>query len=119
MPGQPPSRIRISSRYIYCMKMCQTHWDQLKQAIHARGAGGMITDSKGLTKSIEAELAGKPPTQKSYDPLFAAHNMIVSNALEVGGLYLMGQDPEGKEYCPLCEVAKHGFVDWIEKAADG
>lgn len=89
------------------MKMCQPHWDQIREAIRVRGLSHL-----GASSGIEAlerlndELAGRA-TPDTYDPLMDANNMIWSKALEFGGLYLMGQKDDGSQYCPLCEVDIH------------
>lgn len=51
-----------------------------------------------------------------------AHNAITSAAIQDGGVYLLGEDENGNQYCPLCEVEKHmGEVaakDWISGSTD-
>lgn len=84
--------------------MCQPHWEKIRAAIKERGL-----DHLGASSGLEAierlndELAGRA-TPDTYDPLMNANNMIWSRALEMGGLYLMGQKEDGSQYCPLCEV---------------
>lgn len=61
------------------------------------------------------------PARDTFDPLLNANFAIWSNALERGGLYLMGNDEDGEPYCPLCEYEKKGggkAADWITFAAD-
>lgn len=97
------------------MRMCQPHWDRLKQAIIARGLGDMISSSgEELVKRITAD-----DTLENFDPLMAAHNMIVRNALQCGGIEILVQREDGSHLCPLCEAESHGCTDWIEHAADG
>jgi hypothetical protein len=112
------------------VKFCMPHWEQLREAIGARGLSGLI--SKGgeqATKRVTAELSGASE-RETFDPLMAANFAIWSRALDVGGLYLMGTDPEGKEYCPLCELDKQAknpdgsapdppaSTQWIEGCSD-
>ena len=104
------------------MKFCQSHWDRLKDAIEARGMGGLIAKSaEAVTHRIQQEVAGTA-TAKTFDPLMAAHWGICTNALRAGGLYLLTMDETGKERCPLCELhenvgAQH--VDtWITEASE-
>lgn len=106
------------------MKMCMPHWERLRTAIQERGIWHLVSRNgeeakQRLEKSLES---GKI---ESFDPLISAHNMIVSNAVRSGGMYLMGEKPDGSEYCPLCELDLHltemgeGSEEWIEAASDG
>jgi hypothetical protein len=104
------------------MKMCQPHWDQLRAAIDARGMGHLgAKDSTGALERAQAEVEGTA-TDKTFDPLMAANFGIFNNALRAGGMYLMQQDENGNEYCPLCELEKHNHAvkaaDWIREASD-
>ena len=45
--------------------------------------------------------------KSNFDPLMAMNNHWWSSALEDGGAYLMGQDEQGRPYCPICEYEKH------------
>lgn len=128
------------------MKFCQPHWDRLRHAIQARGLSDLIAkDGAEAAQQMRDDIEGKPKTLDTFDPLMAAHWMIVNNAMEmikgVGGnpLALMCQDSEHPELeCPICHLnflsAEHDrtctepnckkkrgqtFDDWIDKAADG
>ena len=128
------------------MKFCQPHWDKLKDAIKVRGLFDLVAkDGKEAMEQAKGQLEGKEQTLENFDPLMAAHWMIVSNSMEmikgIGGnpLALMMSDPEHPELeCPICYLnylsAEHDrtctvadckkvkgqtFDDWIEKAADG
>jgi hypothetical protein len=80
------------------MKFCQPHWDKLKAAIEARGLMSRVASSG---EQAAAQLAaGKP------DPLMAAHNAIVGNALGKVGLELMMPNEDGTERCPICFLVK-------------
>lgn len=81
------------------MKFCSTHWESLKTAIKEAGLYDQVAQSG-------EELAQRTAAGE-IDPLMYAHNCIVSNALQCGGLYLMTQKPDGSEYCPLCELEAH------------
>jgi len=100
------------------MKMCMPHWEQLKQAITERGLMPFVSKdgTAAVARLKELGTAGDQPP----DPLLAANFAIWSNALRLGGLYLM----QG-EYCPLCELNKNhelqggaDSADWICHAAD-
>jgi len=104
------------------MKFCQPHWDELRKAIDDRGLSGLVAgDGIKAAAAMERELKGMSEPG-DYDPLMSAHWAITSAALEAGGLYLMGDNPEGAEYCPLCEAEKQGgsgtASDWITGCCD-
>lgn len=92
------------------MKMCQKHWDALRQGVHERGMGHLIPGSgQDAVDRIKKEQQGEavPP-----DPLMEAHNMILSRSIELLGMYILTMK-EGTEasneghYCPLCEAREH------------
>ncbi len=85
------------------MRFCDSHWKELKEAIHARGLGHLIAEGGA---DLKAKL-----TAKTFEPLIAAHNGLVEIALGVFGLALM----QG-EKCPVCELKTY---DYIAFAADG
>jgi hypothetical protein len=98
------------------MKFCMPHWEALRTAVNARGLGDLVARSgEELGAKLEKELAGDN-TLASFDPLMAAHNMILSNALNAGGLEVMAPNDDGTERCPVCYLS---VPDWIDKAADG
>jgi hypothetical protein len=95
------------------MKFCQPHWDELRQQVKSHGVWDLVaTSGEEVVSQVVDELKGVPTTLERYDPLMAAHNMIVSRAIECGGLYLLTGD-----YCPLCELTKNSSVEvarsWI------
>jgi hypothetical protein len=87
------------------MRICQPHWDKLRTAIKNRGLShlGAKSGEEAITDAV-TELKGGTP---DYDPLMSCHWMITSQALKMGGLYLMGAKPDGTEYCPICEAVAH------------
>lgn len=107
------------------MKICQDHWVQLKEAIKDRGLWELVSSNgQHLADRLNKELESGGPSPDTFDPLASAMFMIMTNALKVGGTYLMGNDEHGNEYCPLCELEKNrhlvgeGATDWINFAAD-
>lgn len=96
------------------MKMCMPHWEELKTAIDDRGLSKFIAPSgEVLAKNLVTELQGG---EKKFEPLMGANIAIMSNALQMGGLYLMTGD-----FCPLCELEKHTpekASNWIKYASD-
>lgn len=102
------------------MKFCDEHWTQLRDAIKVRGLFDFVSGSgEEAVKNLVS--ASERPTKKNYDPLMSAHNMIIGNAINAGGAYLLGVNPDGPEghYCPVCEAEKHDYKGWIDLAADG
>jgi hypothetical protein len=102
------------------MKICQSHWGQLRKAIDERGLSGLVAgDGKKAHAAMVRELEGHPEPG-DWDPLMSANWAIHSEALHFGGLYLMGEDENGNQYCPLCEADAHGghAADWIKGCCD-
>jgi hypothetical protein len=99
------------------MKICETHWAELRAAVDAAGMGHMIAkSSQEAFDNIHMELAGGEPP---FDPLMACNWTITNNALASGGLYLMVNKEDGTEYCPVCEAQAHGATGWIALAVEG
>lgn len=84
------------------MQFCKVHWEQLRTAIKERGLDHLVSKSgeEAVQRMVE-EIEGVE-SNNNFDPLIAAHNMILDRALQMGGLYLFSGD-----YCPICEVMKH------------
>jgi len=117
------------------MQFCMPHWKQLRSAIQRKGMFHLVARSgEEATTRTAAELKGE---HAPFDPLMSCHWQITNRALELGGLYLMSQKPDGGSYCPLCEVEANikvtdeakaeckcegGFKDiptcWIEGCTD-
>lgn len=99
------------------MKFCATHWTALREAISSRGLDGFI--------SKNGEEAAKRMAEGTFDPLLAAHNAIVSQAVRVAGLGIMVN-----EGCPICSLneghkeqckepgCSFSYEPWIGYAAD-
>lgn len=106
------------------MRICKDHWAVIRSAIEVRGLSGLVAkDSKEAHKNLMAELEGG--AQPPFDPLMSMHWHWHNAALRNGGLYLLSEDPSGKndgQYCPLCEFVAHaqGFDDKkeIDSVAD-
>lgn len=99
------------------MKFCDEHWDKLKKLTEDNGLMHLVhKDGKSAVDSLRKHVDGTG-TLDDYDPLMDAHNMLTSNALKCGGLYLL----EG-ELCPMCEADKNagdGTADeWMVGCTD-
>jgi len=92
------------------MKICQPHWDELRQKIKAAGLFDLVSTQAEVMERVVGELEGKPTTLKNFDPLMAANNMLWGNALQVGGLYLMGTDEKGNKPLP---TTSHSLVQSV------
>lgn len=111
--------------------MCIDHWAKLRAALAERKLDKLIA-ADGMQAAADL-VAGRP------DPLMAAHNAILSNAVDKVGLAIMMQNDDGSERCPICylkalslaspqctcgdpactpESIADGFERWIEIAAD-
>jgi hypothetical protein len=101
------------------MRMCQEHWDALVQGVKDRGMWHLVAQSDvELAEKLMNAFEDGADLAKVYDPLMAANGAIASAAIHEGGLYLLEGD-----FCPLCEVKKHGHgpgmdKDWIEGSLD-
>lgn len=88
------------------MKCCQRHWERLTELVKEAGMWHLVHQS---TEEAIAEMKEEIESGESahaFDPLLRAHNMVMGQALHMGGMYLMGQAPDGSEYCPICEAIK-------------
>lgn len=104
------------------MKFCQSHWDELRQAIDDRGLSHLVAkDGVAAAKRLVFELEGTDKPD-DYDPLMAANWMISGRVLEEVGLVMMMGD-----YCPLCMVEDEGqrrgqraglASEWIKSCTD-
>lgn len=102
------------------MQLCKEHWERLKKAIADKGMSHLVAkSSEELASRLNKEIKNEHTV---HDPLMAANMGIFGNALQQGGLYLMGRDEDGNQYCPLCEVKKHVSEDmdekWIQASTD-
>jgi hypothetical protein len=104
------------------MRTCKDHWQLMRDAVDARGMSSLVakdgqTAMANELAQLEAAQAGDPEPHKAapLDPLMSLHWHFANEALRCGGLYLMGQNDDGKNdghFCPVCEFEKHaeGFV---------
>lgn len=91
------------------MRICQAHWNGLREEIDLRGLSHLVARSAQEANAIVAEaLAGAPEVE--FDPLLMANFMILKLALK--------QFPYFE--CPLCECSGHGLDAgaWIETAVN-
>ncbi len=91
------------------MKFCIPHWEEVKAAIQMRGLQPLV--SKNGEQVIDRMMANLNGNTQVRDPLANVTFAIYTEALRTGGLYLMGADEYGNEFCPLCELDKHAIDD--------
>lgn len=99
------------------MKFCTRHWDALREKTKTVGLGALIADSGEQAISNMASEFSDGPTVDNYDPLLAAHNTILSNAMDALGaqaLTLFTGD-----YCPLCVLNQLSREGWERAKAEG
>lgn len=81
------------------MKMCQPHWDTLRQNVIDEGLGDWIAPSAEVAMDqLTDEVSRGAHTKTNYDPLMNCHNMIMSRTLEMVGLYSLSEEFG----CPIC-----------------
>lgn len=104
------------------MRICQTHWNELRAAIEARGLSRFVSnDGRAAAEKIQAQLQPGESKLAGFDPLLNANFAIFSNAVDKGGVYLVFGKEDGTPYCPLCELEAHTpekASTWIGYAAD-
>lgn len=101
------------------MRICQPHWTALRQGIEDRGLSGLVAgDGRRAVEALQRQSEGSD-TPQDFDPLMSANLAIWSKALEIGGLYLLGEDEQGNHYCPLCEAEAHGGPGTAEMWING
>ena len=100
------------------MKICKDHWQLMHDAVDSRGMTDLVAKSgeavvedqvRQLEEAKATGTVSDKTTRDTFDPLMSMHWHFTNNALQYGGLYLMGQNPYDSEgnYCPVCEFAKH------------
>lgn len=109
------------------MKMCESHWNDLREAIESRGLWHLVgKNGEEATAKFTAYQATEEP--KYFEPLMAAHMSIISyyaSHIGIDNLRALGETP----VCPLCDagfqsesggLSKSGSLAeaWIEAAAD-
>ena len=87
------------------MKICGEHWKMMREAIAERGLDALVL--KSAEAAMENEVTSLQGAKQNFDPLMSMHWHYSSNALQMGGLYLMAEKEDGTDHCPLCEMASH------------
>lgn len=83
------------------MQMCEPHWNDLRAEVDRVGLCKFVAKSgEEIGKKLEHEIK---TGEKVFDPLMSAFLAIVSNAVQMGGMYMLSGD-----FCPICESIAHG-----------
>jgi hypothetical protein len=100
------------------VKICQTHWDQMRAEVarlgidHIGAKSGEEAMSAAVDQLERAQVGGSAvPTNAEWDPLMAMNWSFFNRALEVAGLAAMNEDFG----CPLC----HARADYDLHAKPG
>jgi hypothetical protein len=112
------------------MKFCDHHWTMLKSKISEFGLDSLVpTSGEEAHAKLVSELQ-HGASRGTFDPLMAAHNAIVSNALQSTGLELMVVSEENTHRCPICFLqtrheelctepdCKFTYEAWITRAVE-
>lgn len=92
------------------MDWCQTHWNQLREAVRVRGLDKFgAQDSKQAHADAVAQLEGE---KTDFDPLMGSFWAINNQMLEDVGLYAMGK-------CPLCILVEDKHPELVSNWIDG
>lgn len=128
------------------MKMCQNHWDTLRDEITRRGLNDLVASSgEEVMTRLKNESDTQISTIENFDPLMCAHNLILINTLDL--LKRIGENPlvlmiQNEDFpdreCPICylnflsqehdarcadsdctKIRGQRFDEWIQLAAQG
>lgn len=91
------------------MKMCGRHWAQLRRNVSEYHLDHLIAPSGEAAVEMMARQVQGKAGELDFDPLLSANTMLMSMALDFGGLAVMAGD-----ICPACWL--RGY-DWTEGAA--
>lgn len=82
------------------MKMCQEHWNMLKDEVTNQGLDKLVSANSDIAiMKLEAELKGEEDSKEIFDPLMRCNFIIMNRALELVGLQSMSPDFG----CPICK----------------
>ena len=97
------------------MRMCESHWAALRQAIEDRGLAHLVEQSAEAAAAVLKRQLEGDMRVSDFDPLMAAWWSISETFLKGAGLAGLG------DCCPLCEVDKQQrglAADWIDGSTD-
>lgn len=81
------------------MRMCQSHWDMLREEVKAQGLYDLVSANGDIVAmKLVAELKGSPDSRDNFDPLMRCNFMIMNRVMDGLGLMVMAEDFG----CPIC-----------------
>ncbi len=104
------------------MKLCSSHYDDLRSALHHKGMAPLIGDIATLRERAERWLHGSVLPADGFDPLLVCTLEIYKKATEMIGTHLNLPRPGGEHYCPLCEADRRfgstAASSWVDNCTD-
>ncbi len=94
--------------------MCQQHWDKLVGLLKVGGYGSLIASDDEVAKERLARELDDSAGPDDFDPLIAAQNMILGNAVDAAGTLVFAPTSDGSDRCPICFL---DVPEWLEYAA--
>lgn len=96
------------------MKLCGPHWSELRSLIEASGYGSLIAADDNDAKNRLAKELEDSAGPDDFDPLMAAQNLILGNAVDAAGPALLAPVNDGSDRCPICFL---NVPEWLAYAA--
>jgi hypothetical protein len=84
------------------VKLCETHWQQLREAIDVAGLGILISDDDEASRRLESYQQLGEWTLDNYDPLLSAQVNIMLNLVRSLGTRLIDVQKADFSACLLC-----------------
>lgn len=88
----------------------------MRDTVDELGLSGLVAKSgeaamEDVVRQIEEHQhsgdVSEETIKATFDPLMSMNNHYWSMGIQCGGIYMMGVDASGNEYCPLCEADMH------------
>jgi hypothetical protein len=93
------------------MKLCSSHYDDVRSAIQHKGMGPLVGDIATLRERAERWLHGAVIPSDGFDPLMVTTLEIYKKATELIGTHLNMPRADRQHYCPLCEADRDASAD--------
>lgn len=79
------------------MRICPDHWQLCRDAIETAGLSSLVAvDGEEAFRRITDEMQGGSK-EKNFDPLMEMNWHWTGLGLELGGLGMMGETPDGRD----------------------
>lgn len=104
------------------MKLCSSHYVDLRRAIQHKGMANLIGDTTTLAERAQRWLHGAALPSDGFDPLMVSTLEMYKKAGELIGTHLNLPRPDGQHYCPLCEAGRafggKAADSWVDNCTD-